>query len=129
MTAIGTNGSHTFQVDVGVAVSKYQLVTMTAVTGSVTEAGATDDVIGIAENDIAAAAADRTRGDVITVLPLNHSGTVRFLASAAIAVGDPLEKAASGQVATLAGGEALNFVCISNDIDNAGDVLEAIPMR
>ena len=123
-----TNGPRTYTVAVGTAVTAKRLLTMDS-NGDVSHAGITDDVLGVAETSIPAAAADRPRGDTIGVCPINHAGSVRVIASEAITIDTQLEKAADGKVAAEGGaGEALNLIALTAASAD-GDEIEAATFR
>jgi len=126
MSEIATNGPYTFEVAVGASVDKYRLLKMNA-GGDVAHAGLTDDVVGICQNKVPAAAADRIRGNTCSVVGVKHNGVVRFIAAGPVALGGALQKAADGKVDDGGAGEALGYKCITSGITADGDVLEAIP--
>ena len=107
------------------AVSRLRLVKL-LVGGTVEQAGATDDVIGVADNDVPQAV--RHEGERCLLIRCSGHKQLRFTASAAIAVGAKLEKAADGKVATLNTGQAIGYVNITPNIDGDGDVLTAVPV-
>lgn len=126
MSEIATNGPYTFSVPVGTAVSKYRLVKIDA-NGDLAHASGTDDVLGVCCNDVPSAEADRIRGNTASVVGLNHSGVLRFVAASAVSVADPLYKAAAGKVDNT-GTELLGYVAISAATAD-GDVIDAVPIR
>jgi len=127
MTTIASIGPMTMKVADTVAIPANRLITMAA-TGLATLGTTTSDIYGVSEHVVPAATADRlSTGDAVTVAPLNRSGMVRLTASAAIAVGAPLEKAASGKVATVSAGEAIGYAAIEAAAAD-GDIILAWPI-
>ena len=119
------NGPYTRPVADGTEVKRNRLLKLDS-SGNAVYAGTSGDaVVGVSDNDMSANAADRVRGNSITVVPLNHEGQLRMTASAAIGVGVELGIAADGKVAA---GTGLGFVNISDGISTDGHVLTAVPI-
>lgn len=121
--AIANNGPVPFSVAEGTAVSRLRRVKLNS-NGTVEHAGAAEKAIGVADNDMPATGA--SRGRIVTVVPLNHSGAIRFVASGAIAVGAEIQGATAGKVATGAG---LGYINMTSGISADGAVLTAVPAR
>ena len=122
-TVVVNKDSRTYQVLVGDAVTALHIVKLNATFDGVDHCGVAEDAVGQSENDIDALAANRTRGDTVSVSPLNTGAARNFVASAAISAGDKLGLAAGGKVAT---GTGLGFQATTAATAD-GDVIEAVP--
>lgn len=121
-------GPRTYNVISTNAVTALHLVKLGTGSDDVLIAGATDDVLGVALNDVDTVANGRVR-DTVAVQPLDGSCPVQLIAHGAISVGDKLAKAAAGRVDTQATtGEGLGYIAIS-EATAQGDVIEAVPFN
>ncbi|HEX7860818.1 MAG TPA: capsid cement protein [Verrucomicrobiae bacterium] len=107
-----------------VIAERYRLVKIGASAAAVDVCGAADTPIGVCTDEAKAI------GDSVNVALLGAiKGTIRMVASAAIAQGALLEPAANGRVATLGGGAGTHHV-VGRALDAAGaagDVIEVQP--
>jgi hypothetical protein len=72
-----------------------------------------------------AAAADRVRGNVVSILPISHPGIVRLVAAGAVTMGADLFKAADGKVDDT-GTESLGRVAVEAASAD-GDLILTVP--
>lgn len=95
--------------------------------GEVSAADASEEWIGTAEHDVpSAASGDAVRDRVVAVHLVNATGTMVFIASAAISIGDVLEPAAAGKVATRTTGRQIGVALTAASAD--GDLITALPI-
>ena len=109
----------TFTVDSN-AVSQHRRVEIQTPTGTIDHAAADERGIGTVERDEAA------NGNVGVLLD-TAPGTRLLVASAAISIGDKLEGAAAGKVATLNVGTAIGYMALTAAAGD-GDLIEAARM-
>lgn len=107
------------------AITKNARLTLDS-NGEVSHAATTGNPwIGIALDDVpTTASGNRTNDGVVAVKLVNDGGTFNFIASAAISVGDELEPAAAGKVATRTTGDQIGVAITAAGAD--GDVIEAV---
>ena len=123
---IASGGAYKGEVAEGTAVSRHRIVTFDS-NAKFTHCGAANDAAGVSLNEMPAAAADRANsGNVISVCSLTDPRALRLVASAAIAVGAVLEKAADGKVATFSAGEKIGRMAITSAAAD-GDTVITIP--
>src|SRR5688572_8369107 len=122
--AEGTHDGNITKAADAAITERFLLAKIGSASDRVAVCGAADIPIGVITDEAAAA------GEHVNVALLGSSrGTVRMVASAAIAQGALLEPAASGRVQTLAGGAGTHHV-VGRALDAAtaaGDVIEVDP--
>jgi hypothetical protein len=126
---VGSEGTHregniTKTCDAAIT-ERYKLAKIGAAATSVDVCTAADVPLGVITDEVA------TIGDIVNVALLGAiRGTIKMVASGAIAQGALLEPAASGRVATLAVTTGTHYV-VGRALDaasNAGDVIEVVPL-